>query len=54
MVRGGDADEGSECSVPGVPAVEAEDEFVEVGLQVFAARPVIDAQGPDLRLEKIR
>ena len=52
MVRGGDAEEGSECGVPGAPAVEAEDEFIEIGLQVLAAQPVIDAQ--TLRLEKIR
>jgi len=34
----------------GAPAVEAEDEFVEVGLEVLAAQPVIDAQGPDLEV----
>jgi hypothetical protein len=33
--------------VPGAPAVEAEDEFIEVGLEVLSAQPVIDAQGPD-------
>ena len=47
---GGDAEEGSECSMPGAPAVEAEDEFIEVGLEVLAAQPVIDAQGPDLKV----
>ena len=36
--------------MPGAPAVEAEDEFIEVGLEVFAAQPVIDAQGPDLEV----
>ena len=59
---GGDAEQGSECGVPGAPAVEAENEFIEVGLEVLAPQPVIDAQGPDprlrggrlLRLEKIR
>ena len=52
---GGDAEQGSECGVPGAPAVEAEDEFIEVGLEVFAAQPVIDAQeAQTLRLEKIR
>jgi len=40
LVRGGDAEEGSECGVPGAPAVEAEDEFIEIGLQVPAAQPV--------------
>ena len=34
--------------MPGSPAVEAKDEFIEVGLEVLAAQPVIDAQGPDL------
>ena len=36
--------------MPGAPAVEAEDEFIEVGLEVLAAQPVIDAQGPDLEV----
>ena len=49
-MRGGDAEEGSECGMPGAPAVEAEDEFIEVGLEVLAAQPVIDAQGPDLEV----
>ena len=57
-----DAEQGSECGVPGSPTVEAKDEFIEVGLEVLAAQPVIDAQDPDprlrggrlLRLEKIR
>jgi len=40
--------------VPGAPAVEAEDEFIEVGPEVLAAQPVVDAQGQTLRLEKIR
>jgi hypothetical protein len=34
----------------GAPTVEAEDEFVEVGLEMLAAQPVIDAQGPDLEV----
>jgi len=50
LVGGGDAEEGSERSVPGAAAVEAEDEFIEVGLEVLAAQPVIDAQGPDLEV----
>ncbi len=49
-MRGGDAKQGSECGVPGAPAVEAEDEFIEVGLEVLTAQPVIDAQGPDLEV----
>ena len=47
---GGDAEEGSECGMPGSPTVKAEDEFIEVGLEVLAAQPVIDAQGPDLEV----
>jgi hypothetical protein len=41
-------DRNAACRVP--PAVEAEDEFIEVGLQVLAAQPVVDAQGPDLEV----
>ena len=47
---GGDAEEGSERGVPGAAPVEAEDEFVEIGLKVFAAQAVVDAQGPDLEV----
>jgi hypothetical protein len=36
-VRGGDAEQGLEGCVPGAPAVESEDEFIEVRLEVFAA-----------------
>ena len=32
------------------PTVEAEDEFIEVRLEVLAAQPVIDAQGPDFEV----
>ena len=46
----GDAEQRSECGMPGAPAVEAKDEFIEVGLEVIAAQPVIDAQGPDLEV----
>ncbi len=34
----------------GSAAVEAEDELVEVGLEVLAAQSVVDAQGPDLEI----
>jgi len=37
-------------SVPGAAPVEAEDELVEVGLKVFSAQAVVDAQGPDLEV----
>src|ERR1700739_2417990 len=36
----------------GAPAVETENEFIEVRLEVLAAQPVIDAQGPDLEVGK--
>src|SRR5712671_7739914 len=36
--------------MPGASAVEAEDEFIEVALEVLAAQPVVDAQGPDLEV----
>ena len=38
--------------MPCAPAIEAEDKFIEVGLEVLAAQPVIDAQGPDLEVGK--
>ena len=49
-----DAEEGSERGVPGAAAVKAEDELVEIGLKVFAAQAVVDAQAQTLRLEKMR
>src|SRR5512144_2183671 len=42
----GDAEKGTEGGVSGVAAVEAKGEFVEIGLQVFAAQAVIDAERP--------
>src|ERR1700731_595206 len=36
--------------MPGAPAVEAEDKFIKVALEVLAAQPVVDAQGPDLEV----
>ena len=47
---GGDAEEGGEAGVPGAASIESEDELVEVGLQVFAAQAVIDAQRPCLEV----
>ena len=41
---GDDAEQGSECAVAGRPAAKAEAEFIEVGLEVLAAQPVIDGQ----------
>ena len=49
-MRSGDAQQGSECGMPGAPAIEAENKLIEVGLEVLAAQPVIDAQGPDLEV----
>jgi hypothetical protein len=49
-MAGGDAEQGAEGGVAGAAAVEAEDELVEVGLEMPAAQAVIDAQGPDLEV----
>ena len=49
---GGDAEQGPECCMSGAPTVEAEDEFIEERLEVLAAQPVIDAQGPDLEVDR--
>ena len=38
--------------MPGAPPIEAENKLIEVGLEVLAAQPVIDAQGPDLEVGK--
>lgn len=46
------AEQGPKCGVPGSPTIEAKDEFVEVGLEVLAAQPVIDPQDPDLEVGK--
>ena len=46
-MRRGDAEERAEGGVSGAASVEAEDELVEVGLEVFAAQAVIDAERPD-------
>src|SRR3954447_6992870 len=49
-MRRGDAEERAEGGVSGAASVEAEDELVEVGLEVFAAQAVIDAQRPALEV----
>ena len=49
-MRCGDAEQGAECGVPRAAAVEAEDELIEIGLEVVAAQAVVDAQGPDLEV----
>lgn len=40
----GDDEQGAERGMPGKAAIEAEDEFVEIGLEVLAAQAVIDAK----------
>src|SRR3954451_11777481 len=49
-MRCGDAEERAEGGVSGAAPVEAEDELVEVGLQVFAPQAVIDAERPALEV----
>ena len=49
-MAGGDAKQGAEGGVTCSAAVEAEDELVEIGLEVLAAQAVIDAQGPDFEV----
>ena len=45
-----DAEDGAEGCVAGSAPVEAEDELVEVGLQVLASEAVVDAQRPGLEV----
>ena len=49
-MAGADAEKGAEGGVPSAAAVEAEDKLVEVGLKVFAAQAVIDAERPDFEI----
>ena len=53
-MAGGNAEQGAERGVPGPAAVEAEDELVEIGLQMLAAQAVVDTSAQTLRLEKMR
>lgn len=41
-----DGEQGAEGGVGRVPTIEAEEELVEIGLQMFFAQTVIDAQRP--------
>jgi hypothetical protein len=43
-VAGGDAEQGAEGGVACAATIEAEDEFIKVGLEMPAAQAVIDAQ----------
>src|SRR3954447_6399108 len=49
-MRRGDAEERAEGGVSGAASVEAEDELVEIGLEVFASQAVIDAERPALEI----
>src|SRR5215210_7607692 len=49
-MRRGDAEERAEGGVSGATSVEAEDELVEIGLEVFATQAVIDAERPALEI----
>ena len=49
-MAGGDAEKRAEGGMPCATAVEAEDELVEVGLEMAAAQAVVDAQCPDLEV----
>src|SRR3954451_3911068 len=49
-MRRGDAEERAERCVSGAASVEAEDELVEVGLEVFATQAMIDAERPALEI----
>src|SRR4051794_35217165 len=49
-MRRGDAEERAEGGVSGAAPVEAEDELVEVGLEVFAPQAVVDAERPTLEV----
>src|SRR3954471_20765300 len=49
-MRRGDAEERAEGGVSSAASIEAEDELVEVCLEVFAAQTVIDAERPALEV----
>ena len=45
-----DAEERAESGVAGATAIETENEFVEIGLKVFLAQTVVDAERPGLQV----
>src|SRR5215210_5145658 len=49
-MRHGDAEERAEGGVSGAASVEAEDELIKVGLEVFPTQAVIDAERPALEI----
>src|SRR4051812_37508498 len=50
--RDREAEEAAEGGLGRAAAIEAEDELVEVGLEVLLAQPVIDPQRPPLRVRE--
>ena len=46
----GNSEEGGEGGMAGFAAVEAEDEFIEISLQMFAAQSVINAETPGFQV----
>ena len=48
----GDAEQSAETGMPVMAAIEAENKFVEVGLEVLAAQAVIDTQRPGFEIGK--
>src|SRR4051794_41737138 len=51
-MRRSDTEERAERSVSGAASVEAEDELVEVGLEVFSTQAMIDAERPALEISE--
>ena len=51
-MAGGDAEQSAKTGMPVMAAIEAENEFVEVGLEVLAAQAMIDAQRPGFEVGK--
>ncbi len=47
---GGEAEERAESIVAGFAAVEAKDDLIEIGLQMLAAQPVVDASRPSFEV----
>ncbi len=47
---GGEAEERAESIVAGFAAVEAKDDLIEIGLQMLAVQPVVDASRPSFEV----
>ncbi len=50
MCIGGETEERAESIVAGFAAVEAKDDLIEIGLQMLAAQPVVDASRPSFEV----